>query len=116
MRKHVAWKRAFLLVVQLLLPLIVSGDSRPARPQRLLSDADRFAMLYDWPQAVVRYAQAESLLLQGGDKRNAVFARLGRFWGTADWGVSPEVVEEVAKRLENPYVQSDATLLMRALA
>src|SRR5688572_8024116 len=115
MRRRSPWKRGFLIPLPLLLPLIISGDSTPAGPYRLLSEADRFAMLYNWPQAAPRYAQAENLFIQAGDKKNALLARLGYFWATADGNVNPAVVEEVAKHLEDPFVQSDGSLLMRAL-
>ena len=115
MGKRVAWKRLYVVVVPILLPLIVSGDSRPLERQRLLAEADRFSMLYNWPEAASRYARAETLFLQAGDRRNVLFARLGYFWATADTGVSSAVVEEVARHLEDPLVQSDARLLMRAL-
>src|SRR5688572_30066821 len=115
MRRRSAWKRGLLITLPILLPLIVSGDSTPAGPNRLLSEADRFAMLYNWPQAAFRYAQAENWYIQVGDKKNALLARLGYFWVTADMSVNPAVVEEVAKHLEDPFVHSDRHLLMRAL-
>ena len=99
----------------LVVPLIVSGDSRPPQSQRFLSDADHFAMLYNWPEAASRYAQAESIFMQEGDTRNALLARLGYFWTMADAGVSPSVVEEVGRHLEDPVVRSDPQLLLRAL-
>ena len=115
MKRTSAWRRVFLIAIPLLLPLIAAGDSRPSAPHRLLSEADRFAMFYNWPQAAPRYAQAENLFIQAGDKKNALLARLGYFWATADVSVNPAVVEEVAKHLEDPFVQSDGKLLMRAL-
>jgi hypothetical protein len=115
MRRRSPWKRGFLITLPLLLPLIISGDSTPAGPHRLLSEADRFAMLYNWPEAATRYGQAENLFIQAGDKKNALLARLGYFWATADVSVTPAVVEEVARHLEDPFVQSDGNLLMRAL-
>jgi MoxR-like ATPase len=57
--------------------------------ERRISEADRFAMLYNWPKAAPLYAEAESLFKQSGDKRNALFARLGSLWATADRGVNP---------------------------
>jgi CHAT domain-containing protein len=104
-----------LITVTLFLPLVVSGDSRPSGPHWLLSEADRFAMLYNWPQAASRYAQAESMFGEAGDRRNALLARLGYFWASADAGVSPTVVDEVSTHLDDPFVQSDNELLMRAL-
>jgi CHAT domain-containing protein len=98
-----------------MLPLIVTGDSGPSAPQRLLSEADHFAMLNNWPKAASRYAQAESLYIRTGDKRNALLARLGFFWATAVAGVSPAVVEEVDGYLKDSVVRNDPQLLLRAL-
>ena len=44
-------------------------------------------MLYNWPEAASHYAQAESLFTQSGDQENALAARLGYIWATADSGV-----------------------------
>ena len=72
MRRH-----KLILVVSLLLPLVVRGDSPIQGPLKLLSEADRLALLYNWPGAATRYAEAESLFAQSGDAKNALAARLG---------------------------------------
>ena len=73
-----------ILVLPLLLPLVVCSDSRTQGPLTLLAEADRLAMLYNWPEAVPLYEQAESLFAQSGDRKNALAARLGYIWATAD--------------------------------
>ncbi len=89
-------RQMLTLIVFLLLPMAVRSDSRPQGPLALLAEADRLAMLYNWPKAAPLYAQAESLFVQSGDRKNALFARLGYFWATADSGVNPAIRKEVA--------------------
>ena len=52
-------RQKLILVVPLLLSLIVYSDSRIQGPLKLLAEADRLAMLYNWPEAAPLYAQAE---------------------------------------------------------
>src|SRR6266446_1080490 len=88
------WK--IILGLPLLLPLVVCRDSRSQSPLTLLAEADRLAMLYNWPEAAPLYAQAESLFAQSADRKNALAARLGYVWATADAGVSPAITRAVA--------------------
>jgi CHAT domain-containing protein len=103
------------LVSFLLLPMAVRSDSRLQGPLALLARADRLALLYNWPEAAPRYAEAESLFAQSGDAKNALDARLGYILSTADGAVSPAITREVGTYLENPLVQSDPRLMLRAL-
>ncbi len=115
-RSRLALTQKLLLVLPiLLLPLIVCRDSRIQESLRLLADADRLAMLYNWPKAAALYAQAESLFMKSGDKKNALLARLGYFWATADSGVNPSIRKEVATHLQDPLVQADPKLMLRGL-
>ncbi len=114
-RRRVVLRRKLLLIVPILLPLLVCSDVRIPDSLRLLTEADRLAMLYNWPKAAPLYTRAESLFAQSGDKRNALFARLGYLWVTADAGVSSENSDEVTAALQMPLVQSDARLNLRGL-
>jgi hypothetical protein len=80
-----------------------------------LAEADRLALLYNWPEAAPRYAEAESLFAQSGDANHALAARLGYIWSTADSGVSPAINSEVTAYFESGLVQSDHALRLRAL-
>ena len=110
MRRH-----KFILVAFLLVPLALRSDSPVQGPLKLLAEADRLALLHNWPEAAPRYAEAESLFAQSGEANNALAARLGYIWSTADSGVSREVVREVAAFLQSDLIQSDAALRLRAL-
>ena len=107
--------RRLLLAGPLLLALVASGDSGAPGPLKVLADADRLAMLYNWPDASHGYLEAEALLKKSGDTKNALAARLGYIWATADSGVSPDLSREVDTYLEDPAVQKDPRLLLRAL-
>ena len=110
MRRH-----KLILVTFLLVPLALRTDSPVQGPLKLLAEADRLALLYNWPEATPRDAEAESLFAQTGDAKNALAARLGYLWSIADAGVSPEINREVATYLDSPLVQSDTALRLRAL-
>ena len=107
------FRRLFILPV--LLPLVLYGDNRIDESLRLLTEADQFALLYNWPQAAPLYAQAESLFKRAGDRKNAVLARLGYLWANADNGVSPTISNEVAGYLQDRLLQSDPKLMLRTL-
>jgi len=80
-----------------------------------LAQADRLATLYNWPEAAPFYAQAQSLFTQSGDKKNALSARLGYIWATANAGVSSAITKEVATYLQDPLVRADSRLRLRGL-
>jgi CHAT domain-containing protein len=108
-------RHKLILVAFLLVPLALRSDSPVQGPLKLLAEADRLALLYNWPEAAPRYAEAESLFAQAGDANNALAARLGYIWSTADSGVSPAINREVAAYFESSLVQSDHALRLRAL-
>ncbi len=108
-------RQKFILLIPLLLPLVTSGDVRINGPQSLLAQADRLAMLYNWPKAAPLYSQAESLFRRSGDPKNALAARLGYIWATADWGVHRATKREVEAYLADPLVSTDPRLRLRAL-
>ncbi len=99
----------------LFLSQFVGSDSQFHDPRIVLEAADRYAMLYNWPKASPLYARAESLFDQANDRDNILFARLGYLWVTADAGVTHSAVEEVANALNDPVVQSNPKLQLRAL-
>lgn len=106
-------QRLFLLAP--LLCLIACSHPRVQDPADLLSEADRLALLYNWPKAAPLYAQAHSLFESSGDKKTALFARLGYIWATASIGVRPEISQEVATYFQDPLVIADPALMLRAL-
>src|SRR5206468_9941474 len=108
-------RHKLILFAFLLLPLVVRSDSPIHGPLRLLAEADRLALLNNWPKATPRYAEAESQFAQAGDGKGALAARLGYLWSTADAGVSISTDREIAAYLENALVKATPTLNLRAL-
>jgi CHAT domain-containing protein len=108
-------KRRLLILAPILLPLVVCSDTRIQEPNRLLAAADRLALLYNWPEAIPLYAQSETLFKDSGDRRNALAAKFGYLWATANRGVNPATALELSKHLEDPFVRTDRKLLLRAL-
>src|SRR5262249_34721769 len=98
-----------------LVPLFVCSDSRIQEPNRLLAEADRLALLYNWSEALSLYGQSEALFKEAGDSKNALAARFGSLWAMADTAVNPAIEQELSRQLEDPFVRSDSKLLLRAL-
>ncbi|HTS10411.1 MAG TPA: CHAT domain-containing tetratricopeptide repeat protein [Candidatus Eisenbacteria bacterium] len=105
-------KPLFLLAFFLLCSC---GSHHGTNPSTILADADRFAMLYNWPKAAPLYAQAQELFQKSGDRKNVLSARLGYIWATADQGVNANLTAEVDRDLSTPLIQGDSRLTLRAL-
>jgi len=108
-------RQKLYLVATILIALASCGPPRPQSAADLLKEADRLALLYNWPKAAPLYAQAHSLFEKSGDTKDVLFARLGYIWGTASIGVRPEISQEVSRYLQDPLVKEDLTLMLRAL-
>ncbi|MBI4460846.1 MAG: hypothetical protein HY648_12415, partial [Acidobacteria bacterium] len=108
-------RRKLHLVAPILFLLASCGQPRVQDPADLLAEADRLALLYNWPKAAPLYAQAHPIFEKSGDTKNALFARLGYIWATASIGVRPEISQEVALYLQDPLIQADPKLMLRAL-
>jgi CHAT domain-containing protein len=72
-------------------------------------------MLYNWPEAAPLYAEAQTLFTHSGDRKDALRARLGYVWATADSGVTSEARREVDAYLQDAMVRLDPQLTLHAL-
>ncbi len=86
-----------LLVASTLVASHITAQ--PEDATGVLAEADRFAMLYNWPKAASLYAQAQTLFSQSGDQRNALYGRLGWIWAQADTGRAVRLESEVEHQL-----------------
>src|SRR5436309_43555 len=85
-------------------------------PDALLKRAIHFGDLYNWADAGPLFVQAEELYAARGDKRDALYAHLGRMRSTMEQLSLPEVSEELENALEgNPLLQSDRELRLFCL-
>jgi len=102
-------KIALLFSFPLLLPN--PGQPQTPDPQALLNQACHFADFYNWSDAGPLFAQAEQFFKAQGDKRDALYARLGHIRATMEELSLPQTSQELATELEtNSLLQSDQRL------
>lgn len=84
--------------------------------EALLQRALHFADLYNWPASRPLFVKAQELFDAVGDKRNALYARLGSIRAGADPAPITELSYRLAQELaSNPILQSDKELRMFCL-
>lgn len=94
-----------------LLPL--SAQDRQPSASELLHHALYLADLYNWTDAGPGFAKSEKMFIAAGDRRNALYAKLGRIRSTAEQGSLPVISAELSAELDaNPLLQSDKQLRM----
>ena len=93
----------------------VCAATRTDGPRDILAQADRMAMLYNWPKAAPLYKQAGDEFTQVGDNKGQLSARLGWIRSQVESGVSPVIAQEVEHDLEGLAAQTDAQLTLRCL-
>ena len=92
-------------------------DSKPSvNPELLLGEANRLAWLSNWPKAEPLYRRAEEIFRERGDRRNEIFARVGRIRAQSETSSPVEVSEMLAKQLTDRIVQTDPKLKLWCLA
>jgi CHAT domain-containing protein len=92
----------------------LAAQSQPAAER--MQHALRLAELYNWVDAGPDFAEAERLFQAAGDRRNALYARLGVIRSTSEQHPLPETSAQLAKDLEsNPTLQTDKELRMFCL-
>lgn len=84
-------------------------------PEKLLQEAERLVWLKAWTRAAPLYDEAERLFTARGDQRNAFYARINSLRGQLPRLAVPEVSDRLAEYLEDPLVQHDERLRLRAL-
>jgi hypothetical protein len=89
---------------------------QPPSATQILQHALYLADLYNWVDAAPEFAKAERLFLAAGDKKNALYARLGRTRATLADGPLAQVSAQLASDLEgNIYLRTDERLRMFCL-
>jgi CHAT domain-containing protein len=91
-------------------PLCAQTRANDANPKRLIERADRLAWLYNWYMAGPLYAEAEALFREAGDRRNTLYAKIGRLRSEWESMSFREVSEYLGTELESPLVQNDLEL------
>src|SRR5579863_1552693 len=108
--------RSFIRHGIVSLALITACESLAADPGALLIEADRLAGLGNWVKAQSLYAQAEQEFHWRGEVKQELYAKFGRLHRDIETGSYAAVGEEIEKDLQNPAVQSDPGLHIRALS
>ncbi len=113
-------KRAIILSflsVFVSIPVCAKAVANPKvqDARKVLAEADRLAYLYNWPNAEPLYAQAEALFNKSGDKKDALYARLGWIWSQATNGTAMKFEQEVQADARDPLVEADPRLKLRCL-
>src|SRR5487761_1024726 len=57
---------------------LVQAAEASNNPELLLAEANRLAWVFNWPKAEPLYVRAEELFREKGDKRDQIYARVGR--------------------------------------
>ena len=110
------------LFLRLLASLLIAIQISPAvfaqddNAEAVLAEADRLAWLKSWQRAEPLFAKAEQVFKERGDRRNELYARIGRLRGQLPTMANAEVSATLADLLTEPLVQSDARLRLRCLA
>lgn len=110
MRKYFA---AALIAALTTIPISASGQL--SSPKAALAEADRLAMLYNWPRAIPLYIKAQSEFHAADDQAGQLEARLGWIQAQAYREPSEALAAEVAEDLQNPTVQASPALMLRCL-
>ncbi|MHB8541210.1 MAG: CHAT domain-containing protein [Candidatus Acidiferrales bacterium] len=86
-------------------------------PNVLLAQANHLAWLFNWSKAEPLYVRAEQLFKEKGDRRNEIYARVGRIRAQSQRAMSfVEVSKMLTQQLENPVMKSHPRLKLWCLA
>lgn len=99
-----------------VLGTLACGYAYAQSAAELILRADRLADQANWFKAAPLYAEAEKLFHVNGNQRDELYAKLGRLRGDVQKGSYKATRSEVVQELQNPLVESDSQLKLRALA
>ena len=97
-------------------PVLNQAPAAGHEDEAVLQRALHFADLYNWHASRPYFTKAEQLFEASGDKRNALYARLGAIRAGADQAPITDLSYRLAQELAtNPILQSDKELRMFCL-
>src|SRR4051812_14619917 len=102
----------------LLIPCSSLLYGQESHAKELLAEAVHFADLYNWADAAPAFTQAEQLFSTAGDKRNALYAKLGRIRSNIEH--DQQTLTVISARLadaldDDPLLKNDKELRMFCL-
>jgi CHAT domain-containing protein len=112
--KTTAKYASFLLItIRLFFPVSAIGQLNNANAT--LTEADRLAMLYNWPRAIPLYLKAGNEFHAANDKVGELEARLGWIQAQAYQEPSQGLVDELQADSQDPTVRGTRALMLRCL-
>ena len=103
---HARWYMTLLFL--LCAASIPASSAIDAKAE--LSEADRLAWLKNWTKAEPHFAQAEKAFEATGDRRNALYAHIGRLRGEMRYSSPQLASHEVAVIMDDALVDRDPEL------
>jgi CHAT domain-containing protein len=82
----------------------------------LLASARYYAQRYNWTKAASYFSRAATVFDASGDKRNALYAKIGFLRGTMETADLSQLSAYLHQQLENPLVASDDRLKLFCFA
>ncbi len=107
------YRAAFLIAFLLSFSFCAKGQ--PNNAKATLVEAERLAMLYNWPRAIPLYVKAGNEFRAANDKVGELEARLGWIQAQAYQEPSEALANEVQADLQNPIVLATPALMLRCL-
>lgn len=105
----------FTLALPLLVTISALGNAQPNSPKAKLAEADRLAMLYNWPRAIPLYLKAEREFRTAQDSDGELDARLGWIQAEAYQEPSDSLAAEVQADSQISRVQASPAMMLRCL-
>ena len=84
-------------------------------PKAILAEANHFAFLSNVYRALPLYAKAEQMFRERGDKRNELYAQIGRLRAEAETMSFVKLSDFLSAKLATPVVQNDPDLKLWCL-
>src|SRR5579863_1805601 len=85
-------------------------------PEVLLQEANRLSWILNWPAAGPLYQRAEELFTTRGDRRNALYAKIGAMRSRAESMSFVDLSEFLGNQLSNPIMKQHPRLRLWCLA
>jgi CHAT domain-containing protein len=85
-------------------------------PDALMRGANQRSWLVNWPEAGPLYGRAETLFKERGDKRDEIYARVGRLRAQSETMSYVDVSRMIGRELDDPIVKNDPELRLWCLA
>lgn len=108
------WVLSATVIVLLAFPRDALAQ-RPSDITKQIQEADRFAWVTNWYDALPFYQRAEQDAMKAGNRRDAMYAKFGRLRAQMQTMSLADISEELAQDLDSAVARRDARLRLRGL-